>query len=464
METPQILGALLVILLIAAVGIWSSRKVKTADDFATGGNRGSACMVTGMSLATLLGGACTIGTAQLAYQYGLAGWWYTLGTAAGCLVIAALFTGVYRHSGCQTMTGIIRREFGLRVDLTASFVLFAGLLLSLTSQLIAATAVLPFLFPGLDSTQCLLVTILLIVSIVFFGGSLSAGKTGEIKTLLLIAISLLGGAVVLRRLGMGRLWGALRPKGYFEMFARGTGNELGNFAATVLGVVCTQANVQAVLSAKDDRAARRGMAAGGVIVPVIGLCGVLIGMFMYLEEPSIPAAQALPRFVLGYLPKLTGGVAIGTLLITLVLSGAGTALGCAVILTDDVIRPLVKQLTGSGAQLACMRACVLATLLLAALLGSGVFGDTILNFSFLAMALRAVSLIVPFLCAVYFPGKVDRRFAWAGSVVGPAAVLVFGVWPVLPVDEIFAGIFACAVCCAAGAAVKKREKGAMENV
>lgn len=464
METPQILGALLVILLIAAVGIWSGRQVKTADDFATGGSRGSAYMVTGMSLATLLGGACTVGTAQLAYQYGLAGWWYTLGTAAGCLVVAAFFAKVYRHSGCQTMTGIIRSEFGLRVDLTTSFVLFAGLVLSLTSQLIAATAVLPFIIPGLDPAQCLLATILFIVSIVFFGGSLSAGKTGEIKTFLLIAISLLGGFAVLRRLGVERLYGTLEPKGYFRLFARGTGNELGNFIATVLGIVCTQANVQAVLSAKDDRAAQRGMAAGGVIVPVIGLCGVLVGMFMYMEEPSIPAAQAFPRFALGYLPKLAGGVAIGTLMITLVLSGAGTALGCAVILTDDVIRPLARRMMSGGAQLACMRACVLGTLLLAGVLGSGVFGDTILNFSFLAMALRAVSLIAPFLCAVYAPGKVDRRFVWAGSIIGPAVVLVFGIWPILPVDEIFAGIFACALCCAAGAVVKKAGRRDTQNV
>ncbi|MEG2203956.1 MAG: hypothetical protein RRY21_02225, partial [Oscillospiraceae bacterium] len=69
----QLIGMLLTLGVITAVGIRSGRHVKSAADFSTGGGRAGSLIVAGSLMGTLVGGAATIGTAQLAYTNGFSG-------------------------------------------------------------------------------------------------------------------------------------------------------------------------------------------------------------------------------------------------------------------------------------------------------------------------------------------------------------------------------------------------------
>ncbi len=80
LTATHIIGILLTVGLLLAVSILSGRKVKDAHSFATGGKAGS-WMVCGAILGTLVGGQSTIGTAQLAFSFGLSAWWFTIGAA-----------------------------------------------------------------------------------------------------------------------------------------------------------------------------------------------------------------------------------------------------------------------------------------------------------------------------------------------------------------------------------------------
>ena len=62
----SVIGALAVVLLITFVGIRAGKKVKSAADFNTGSGMGTFT-VAGALIGTLVGGASTIGTAQLAF-------------------------------------------------------------------------------------------------------------------------------------------------------------------------------------------------------------------------------------------------------------------------------------------------------------------------------------------------------------------------------------------------------------
>lgn len=61
------IGAALVLVLITVVGIRSGKNVKSVGDFATGGKKAGAGIVAGSIIGTLVGGASTIGTAQLSW-------------------------------------------------------------------------------------------------------------------------------------------------------------------------------------------------------------------------------------------------------------------------------------------------------------------------------------------------------------------------------------------------------------
>jgi len=105
-------GVLLVLTLIAGIGIYSGKKVKNAADFSTGGGKAGAWIVAGTIMGTLVSGQATIGTAQLAFTYGMSAWWFTLGAGIGCLILAVGYAVPLRRSEQTTLLSIISKEYG----------------------------------------------------------------------------------------------------------------------------------------------------------------------------------------------------------------------------------------------------------------------------------------------------------------------------------------------------------------
>ena len=132
----HILGIVLSIILIEVVGIMSSKKVKTADDFNRAGGKAGTWVVCGTIMGTLIGGQSTVGTAQLAFTYGISAWWFTLGAALGCVFLAIGYVMPLRKSGCTTLLEVVSKEYGKKAEVLGS-VLSSVLNARLTSNKVA---------------------------------------------------------------------------------------------------------------------------------------------------------------------------------------------------------------------------------------------------------------------------------------------------------------------------------------
>ena len=98
-----------------------------------------------------------------------------------------------------------------------------------------------------------------------------------------------------------------------------------------------------------------------------------------------------------------------------------------------------------------------SVLALACILSMGSLGDTILTFAFMSMGLRAAAVFASLCAALFFPGRVDRKWAAASIVVGPVAVFA-GKLMGLPFDSLFLGVGVGIVLILIGAAAKKKKK------
>lgn len=87
------------VVVVALVGIWSVRKVKSSSDFDTAGRKAGWYIIAASILGTVVGGAITVGTAQMAYQYGFQLGGTPLGVAWVVLVWALFLQNRY---GCRT--------------------------------------------------------------------------------------------------------------------------------------------------------------------------------------------------------------------------------------------------------------------------------------------------------------------------------------------------------------------------
>ena len=486
LTTVHIIGILLTVGILLAVSILSGRKVKDAKAFTTGGRAGS-WMVCGAILGTLVGGQSTIGTAQLAFAYGLSAWWFTIGAALGALVLGVLYAGPLRRSGCSTLMEVVRKQYGRRAETVGSILFLIGIFISITSQLLSSSAMISSLF-GASTTLALCVGAALIAALVLSGGIKSAGAGGIVKLALLYVSSLAAGIAVWK---IGHGLDGIREsittlyetpqlaslndiaaaedihQRYNTFLARGPLKDLGGCLSLTLGVVCTQTYAQAVWSAASTSKARRGAIYCAALIPLIGAACTLVGLYMrghYVTASELTALQsagvslpegigvienslqAFPTFILHHLPAWLGGIALGTLLINILGCGSGLVLGAATILTRDVYGNLltVMKRTPRLGLLSQTRLSIVVLLVLGIVAAHFVQGSFINDLGFLSLGLRAAALLLPLSFALWLPGRFKPRAVTTSMIAGTVAMLAAGMTS-LPGDPMYYGLVASAI-------------------
>ncbi len=491
--TVHIIGILLTVGLLLTVSILSGRKVKDEKSFTTGGRSGS-WMVCGAILGTLVGGQSTIGTAQLAFSFGISALWFTFGAALGALVLALFYARSLRESDCTTLLQIVSRQYGRRAETVGSLLFLIGIFISIMSQVLSSSAMVTSLF-HIPLTWAAVISAALIMFFVLFGGIRSAGMGGIIKLVLLYVTSLAAGAMVLH-LGKG-MTGLMQSieslyadpvvaglnditdaesihRRYGNIVARGPLKDIGGCLSLMLGVVTTQTYAQGIWSAASTAKARRGAIYCACLIPIIGAACTLVGMYMrghYVTAAELAALQAaghqlpsgigviesslqaFPDFVLNHLPAWIGGIALGAMLINIMGSGSGLTLGAATILVRDVVNnlrqlrlsrqfgrrlPRAVAVTGSSA-LVQTRLAIVAILTLAVVIALSVRGTFINDLGFLSLGLRAVSLLFPLSFAIFLPGRFRANRVVPAMVAG-TAVMLLAKFLSLPADPIYYGL------------------------
>ena len=493
MLTPiHIIGILLTIGLLLMVSWFSGRKVKDAKSFATGGNSGS-WMVCGAILGTLVGGQSTIGTAQLAFSFGLSAWWFTIGAALGAVALGVFYAGPIRRSGCTTLMEIVSHEYGRKAETVGSVLFLIGIFISIMSQVLSSSAMVTSLF-HIPIVWAAIISGILIMLLVLFGGIKSAGAGGIIKLVLLYGCSMAAGVIVwqlggglhgiqgsIESLLTGTDMGAVSDeivdvesihRRYGNMLARGPMKDIGGCLSLMLGVVSTQTYAQGIWSAASTPKARRGALYCAFFIPFIGAACTLVGMYMrghYVTEEELSllqasgqtlpegigviasSMQAFPAFILNHLPAWFGGIVLGAMLINILGCGSGLVLGASTIVVRDIfsnVRTLCARLgirsaklRGRFSPLTQMRLTIAGLLLLAVVVALSVKGAFINDLGFLSLGLRAVALLFPLSFALFLPNHFKPQGVVPAMVAGTAAMLLAKALA-LPADAVYYGLAA----------------------
>ena len=459
MNAALYIGLAATLLIIVILSVWTGTLAKK-------NTRNSTPVVAGVIMGTLVGGSSTVGTAQLAYQFGMSAWWYTLGAGLSCLILALIYTKPLRRSGCSTLVGIIRREYGPKVGMSVSVLSCLGTFINVMPQIIAATAVLAVVFPTMGLTAEVAFAVVFMILYVIFGGTKGAGIIGIVKMFLIYLTMILSAVMVLRTVGglpgfTGMVQSIPNPDGtrFTSLFARGVGTEVGACLSVLLGVTTTQTYAQAVLSGRTDKDGICGALISAFLTPPIGIGGILVGLYMRANAAlysGVTAKTALTAFITTHMPPLAAGIILGVLFITVVGTGAGVVLGISTTLTNDIAAQLLPRFKTPKAKPALSKVLIVLVLCLAGFLACGPLGDTILQFTYMSMGLRGAVVFLPLACSLWLPGKISSRYTMAAVIVGPLTVLLFGLWGVLPFDPLFVGMGAAFLIMAAGLMGKKK--------
>lgn len=482
LTTTHILGIILTIGILLGVSILSGRKVKDAKAFTTGG-KASSWMVCGAILGTLVGGQSTIGTAQLAFSFGISAWWFTIGAALGAAALSLIYAGPIRRSGCTTLLEIVSREYGRKAETVGSVLFLIGIFISIMAQVLSSSAMMTSLF-HLPVVGAAIISALLIMLFVLFGGIRSAGAGGIIKLVLLYISSLTAGVLVWR-LGHGLtgINGSIAAiyssptltdlngltdiesihRRYGNLVARGPLKDIGGCLSLMLGVVTTQTYAQGIWSGATTAKARRGGIYCALLIPLIGAACTLVGMYMrghyvtaselaalQAQGEQLPAGigviesslQAFPSFVLNHMPHWLGGIALGAMIVNILGCGSGLSLGAATILVRDIyptLQAVAKRSRPLGSQLLQTRLSIVGLLSVAVVIALSIRGAFINDLGFLSLGLRAVALLWPLSFALFLPGRFKSGFVIPSMIAGTAAMLLAKIL-LLPADPVYYGL------------------------
>ncbi|SDF58815.1 solute:Na+ symporter, SSS family [Sporolituus thermophilus DSM 23256] len=457
----HMIGLLVTLTAVTVTGLYAARKVRNAADFAVGGHKSGVTMIAGTIIGTIIGGASTVGTAQLAFTVGLSAWWFTLGTGIALLVMGLFYAAPLRKSNLQTMPQYLAISYGPLAGPLTSLASSIGIFFSIVSSILAAVPIISAIFQ-IDAAYAAGIVFFLIVVYVFFGGVWGTGLIGTLKTVLIYITLVAVGALTYT--GMGGVTGFLQAfpaDPWLNLVGRGLWADLGSALSLLVGTISTQTYIQAIYAARDIQAARRGAVVAALITLPAGIPAVMAGMYMRVHHPTIAPIDALPLFILYYLPPWLGGVAIAALLLAAIGSAAGLALGVATMLSRDILSE-VWGISGDRRLLWANRIAVLGVTLLATLFTFGNLKSLVLEWNFLSMGLRGAGIFLPLTAAVFWPGRIGPAYAIWSMAGGAGAALLWKILFPSGIDPLYAGLGVNALMLAAGAVARQPGKMAGE--
>ncbi len=425
LSTGHLIGIVLTLAAVTGVGVYSHRQVKSASDFAVGGRQIGANLVAGTIIGTLVGGSSTIGTAQLAFRYGFSAIWFTLGAGLSCLFLGLVLARPLREANVQTVPQFLARVYGPSAAPLAGVFTSVGIFLNVIAQMLSAIALLTSMFP-LSSFTAALIAAGLIIAYVIFGGVWGTGLVGLAKTILLyfsllvigfLAYSMAGGWVGLRSAFPAFPW--------FSLFGRGVTKDLASGFSLLAGVISTQTYLQAMFSGRDVAASRTGAVVSGILIPPMGLAGIMVGLYMRLNFPDINPAEAMPMFILRYLNPGLGGITLATLLISTIGTGAGLTLGVSTMLSQDLYKKMLRPKATDQQVLLASRLMIIGVAALTLFFVTGNLNSLILKWSFLSMGLRGSTVCLPLLGAIFARRYVTPAAGRLAIVLAPLVALVW---------------------------------------
>lgn len=418
--------AIIVTLVIAYIG-WTSwltvrSRSRTASEFMVGGRTLPATVVGVLMLSEFIGAKSTVGTAQGAFESGMAASWAVLSAAVAFPLFGWLLAKRLYNTGEYTISGAIFKRYGKSTQLVVSLIMiYALLLVNVGNYISGAASIAVVLKTDLPVAACVIAA----VSTFYFafGGMKSLAYVSLIHS----AVKYLGVLVVLGVAlhltgGLAPMVQAL-PASYFSWDGElGATTIVAYFIGTLGSVFSTQYIIQAIASTPNADAARRStFIAAGLAIPVSLALG-LIGVAARYLYPQMDSLYALPVFLQSMNVWLAGFVTVA-LVASIFISVSTVALAISSLVVRDFYVPLCQP-TPEREFAATRRMAVLVGFIPLVFV---FFAPGLLQLSFFTRALR-LSISIVAMIGFYLPFFSSNRGATAGLL---AATVTTTIWYLL---------------------------------
>ncbi|MDM5317076.1 sodium:solute symporter [Fictibacillus sp. b24] len=339
MQTLDTVIILLYFAVLIGAGIIGSTKAKTSEDFTLAGRNLGMFMYLGCLSAVILGGAATIGTTKLGYQYGISGIWFVSMIGLGIILLGTIFIKKIDSLKVTTISELLGKRYKSETRLLSAIVAAIYTLMIAVTQVIGMGTIINVLL-GWGITTSMLVGGGIVLFYTILGGMWSVTVTDIIQFVVMtIGIFFIMVPMSLSKVdGLGNLLSEL-PQSHLDFTGIGYQQIFQYFLLFALGMVVSQDIWQRVFTAKSSKIARNGSIFAGVYSFAYAIAGSIIGMCAFLVLPALDNPQnTFAEMALTILPTGILGLVLASVCSALMSTASGSLLASSTLITNDILK------------------------------------------------------------------------------------------------------------------------------
>ncbi len=433
------------LIVVMAVGLWTGRKEKSAEDFFLAGKSVPWWGVAGSIFGTNVSAEHLVGMLGIGYSIGFAQAHFEYGAIAGLLILAFVFLPLYRKMGLYTLSEYLTKRYDERSGfLYSAFTIVTIVVVRMALGFYIGSRALSYLLRGTDFEISYVAGILVFAAVTgaytILGGLKAVIWTDVIQSVMLLTAGIVVAVLVFAQPEVGGLGGLLAADAAlpaaeqkFHLYLPADHPQLpwtGVFSGLLIIHIfywsTNQFIAQRALAARSDFDAKMGIVAAGylkLLVPFVSVAaGIAAGRLFQarLETEEIGALplpdDAFPLLVKLVVPAgygLAGIIAAG--LIGAILSSIDSMMNSgATLFTFDFYRRYWNPAASEERLVLVGRLTILVFVAVAAAIAAGIYTQTAADNFFLKVPSQ-IGHVVPGIAAAFLAGVLWRGAGASGA-------------------------------------------------
>ena len=443
MKVPMIFVVVLAIYLVTMfiVGLRASKNVKNTYDFLLAGRSLGMTVMIATLCATQLGGGNIIGTSGSAYEVGISGATFGVGTGIAMICLGVFAAEHMRELAITTISDYVMKRYNSKVSFYLTSILSSIALIGILAAQVAAIAGVFTVF-GINKTMGAVVAMVMIIIYTAASGMFGVAYTDVIQIIVvfiglplttIVGLSKVGGFGGLKEALVAVDLGA-NAGTYFSPTGIGIPAMLGLILPMIAYELIGQDFYQRLLSAKTPKIAKKSAIIAGIILILFGINSAIAGMLgKALLGHNVEPSGVLASLAVEVLPHFIGAILISALVAAVMSTADSILLASTSHVINDIYLNLLHGDNESEKNiLKISKVCTLcigAVAVLIAVLAPGII--SILTYSY---TIYTSGLVVPIIGGIYW-GKATKEGCLAAMVTG-GIVGILSVFKIIVIGQI----------------------------
>lgn len=406
-----------------AIGMFASRKQKTAADFYVGGRKFNTLTITATQIASGFGGGLMIAHVGIGYQWGFSEFIYTgIALPIGVLALAMLVAGWLRKQDFYTTTDWMCHQYGESTSLRAITSITASLV-SLgwwVAQPIAAGKVIAVL-TGLPVEAGIILSAVVVIIYTMYGGIIAVAYTDVAQLgLMILALLIVLPMAISKAGGLQNIFATV-PSENLGFFAAGNDVVWGWILAVLPAQLVVQTYHQRIYAAKSEKVARQGLYNLAISGVIAGIWASLLGMAIYTINSGLEDREfAMMWLVTDMLPEVMAVLVIAAIVAAIVSTADSALHTTSAGFTRDFYQSIFNPKATDAQILRFSKYCILTLGIIGVIIG--LYFPDVLNALLMGYTLTTAGLLFPL-----YLGKFWKRINAAGAISGMLAGIITAI-------------------------------------